>query len=166
MRILIAGFGNSLRGDDGFGVELLERLRDSTDSLPGIGLLEAGIGGISLVQELLGGYDGLIVLDAVEGDEPGQVRVLELEVGDPRERPALAVREYFADVHYAEPGRALALAKGIDLLPAAAFLVGCVPRSCELGEGLTTEVEAALEPAVRLTLDLVDAMRRDHAETP
>ena len=104
-------------------------------------------------------------LDAVEGDEPGRVQVLELKVDDPRERPPLEVRDYFADIHYAEPGRALALAKGIGALPKVAFLVGCVPRSCKLEQGLSTDVAAALEPAVRTTLDLVRTMGRRHVDT-
>lgn len=160
MKILVAGFGNVLRQDDGFGVELLRRLEGHPELPPGVGFLEAGIGGISLVQELLGGYDGLVILDALEGSKVGEVRVLELDVSDPSDRPPEVLRDLFADIHYAEPGRALALAKGIGSLPAETFFVGCVPRSCELGIGLSPAVREALPRATRETLDLLSRMVR------
>ncbi len=41
-------------------------------------MYEAGIGGIALVQELMNGYDALIVVDAVEkGGEAATIYVLE-----------------------------------------------------------------------------------------
>lgn len=155
MKTLVAGFGNLLRRDDGFGIELLRRLEACEDLPPDVHLLEVGIGGISLVQELLGGYDALVLLDAVEGPEPGALRVLEVESKDLSERPLAAIRDYFADVHYAEPGRALALAKAVGSLPDRAYLVGCVPLSTELGEGLSPAVERTVEDAFRATLELL-----------
>lgn len=155
-KILVAGFGNLLRRDDGFGVELLRRLEGHPRLPPAAELFEVGIGGISLVQHLLGGYRGLVVLDALEGGKPGAVQVLELTVPDPRERPVAEIRDHFADVHYAEPGRALSLARAVGALPAVAFLVGCAPRSCELGEGLSSSVRRALPSATRATLELLD----------
>jgi len=53
MKILIAGVGNLLRGDDGFGVEVGRRLLTGNDLPSGVKVLEAGISGISLVQELM-----------------------------------------------------------------------------------------------------------------
>lgn len=73
MRMLIAGVGNVLRRDDGFGVEVARRLatcwRQDSAALPdGVNphVIEVGIGGIHLVQELMVGYDALVIVDAVE----------------------------------------------------------------------------------------------------
>ena len=81
MRILVAGVGNVLKGDDGFGVHAAKalatdpRLPDSTT------VLETGIGGMHLVQELMQGYDAVILLDAVDrGGQPGQLFLLEAEL--------------------------------------------------------------------------------------
>ena len=59
-----------LRGDDGFGVAVAERLAD--EKLPDqVRVMEVGIGGIHLVQELLAEpVDMLIIVDAVEMDRP------------------------------------------------------------------------------------------------
>ena len=57
-RILIVGVGNVLQGDDGFGVELAWRL--AKQAFPaGIKVMETGIGGMSIVQELMTGYDAV-----------------------------------------------------------------------------------------------------------
>ena len=81
MRVLIAGVGNVLRGDDGFGVEVLRRLEQELSGAAGVRFFESGIAGIGLVQQLLDGFDALIVLDALDrGAEPGTVFVLEPDV--------------------------------------------------------------------------------------
>lgn len=151
MRILIAGFGNVLREDDGFGVLLAQRLLARRDLPAGVTVREVGIGGISMVQDLMDGYDALIVLDALAGDAPGRVRTLTAEVPDAGDVP----RDYLADVHYAEPGRALVLAKAIGALPETVMILGAVAQTAELGEGLTPAVAAALEPAERAVMELL-----------
>jgi hydrogenase maturation protease len=62
-------------------------------------------------------------------------------------------------MHYATPERALMLAKAVGVLPETTWLVGCQPADAErLGEGLSPEVERAVEPALaevrRLLRDL------------
>ena len=81
MRVLIAGVGNVLRGDDGFGMVVLQALEQEIGGAAGVHFFESGIAGIGLVQQLLDGYEALIVLDAVDrGAEPGMVFVLEPDV--------------------------------------------------------------------------------------
>lgn len=141
MRTLIAGFGNELRGDDGFGVAVLRRL-EREDLGHGVELQEVGTGGIRLAQQLLDGYDRLIVIDAMRrGDTPGHVSVLEVEsVARPAE----------IDMHLAVPERALALAQALGALPRRVFLVGCEPEQVdELTTELTPRVRAAVDAAVR-----------------
>ncbi|MGH7277650.1 MAG: hydrogenase maturation protease, partial [Candidatus Rokuibacteriota bacterium] len=139
-RTLLAGFGNVLRGDDGFGVEVLRRLR-ARGALPGdVELMDVGTGGIRLAQELLARYDRLVIVDAVtRGGAPGTVYVLAVDAVEP-------VTEI--DLHLAVPSRALAVAKALGALPPEVFIVGCEPA--EVDE-LTTE----LTPAVRAAVDTV-----------
>src|SRR5215831_14176813 len=78
MKILIAGIGNVLRGDDGFGIRVIEALSKDARVTAGIDLYEAGIAGIGLVQELINGYDALIMVDAVDqGSRPGTLFILD-----------------------------------------------------------------------------------------
>ena len=138
----MAGVGNVLRGDDGFGVEVAQLLQ--REPLPtGVEVLDVGIGGIHLVQRLHDPVDALVVVDAVElGRPPGTLAVVLPTVREPRGPDDLA------DVHYANPERAFMLAGALGVLPDVRWLVGCQPLDAErVGQGLSAEVAAAVEPA-------------------
>jgi hydrogenase maturation protease len=145
-RVLVAGVGNVLRRDDGFGPAVVSRL----GALPeGVRVVETGIGGIALLQELLATpLEGLIVVDAVDrGAAPGTVWLLEPEVGE-----AIHV----ADVHLANPDRVLAMARTMGALPPRVSIVGCQPADAdEMGETLTPEVERAVSAAIALIHETV-----------
>ena len=77
MRILIAGVGNVLRGDDAFGIKVLHQLQ-LFPAVENVEFFESGIAGISLVQQLMNRYDALIMIDVLDrGAEPGRVFVLQ-----------------------------------------------------------------------------------------
>lgn len=148
-RILVACFGNVLRGDDGFGNVVVRRLHDQP--IPaGVEVTEVGIGGIHLVQDLMGGVDALVVVDAVDlGRDPGTVVVLRPDVRDVAQLSAHERRDELADMHYATPGRALMLAKALGVLPDEVWLVGAqVSHPDQLGEGLSDALASAVGPAV------------------
>jgi hydrogenase maturation protease len=149
MNVVVAGMGNVLRGDDGFGVAVAERL-EAADPPPGVRVLELGIGGIHLVQELLDPTEALVIVDAVDlGRPPGAVTVIRPHVRDVTALSLSERHDALADMHYATPERALMLAGALNVLPENVWLVGCQPRDADrLGEGLSPEVEAAVEPAV------------------
>ena len=143
MNVLVAGVGNVLRGDDGFGVAVVERLE--REGLPaGVRTMDVGIGGIHLVQELQDPVDALILVDALDlGRPPGTVITMRPEIREPSGPDDLA------DMHYATPERALMLAGALRRLPADVWLVGCQPADAErVGEGLSPPVSAAVGTAV------------------
>lgn len=133
----MACVGNVLRRDDGFGYAVAGRL---TDLPEGVEVLETGIGGIALLQELMVGCDGLIIVDAVaRGAAPGTVFEIEPAIGEPSSVP---------DMHLANPDQVLAMARRMDCLPPRVLLVGCEPQDADgLGEGLTAPVARAVDVA-------------------
>ena len=154
--ILVAGVGNVLQGDDGFGVELAWRL--AKRQWPGgVKVIETGIGGMSIVQELMLGYDAVLLLDAhSSGGAPGSVRLLEPTLPDLSGLDAHALRDYFADTHYATPMRALSLLEHLGHLPRRVAVVGCEPSAHEgLRIGLSAPVAAALDRAEAMAVDWV-----------
>lgn len=156
MRILVAGFGNVLRGDDGVGVHVVQHLCGG--GVPAeVELLEVGIGGIHLVQSLLDGAGALIVVDAMaSGRPPGSVVVLVPDVTDPSDLGIHELRDRVADMHLANPSRALAVARGLGVLPEAVWLVGVEPVDEEAwGEALSPEVEAAVAVAAHEVREVV-----------
>lgn len=164
-RILIAGMGNILRRDDGFGVEVAQRLIKQADLPEQVTVVEVGTGGISLVQELMAppGYDALLLLDATERNgEPGQVYVLEAEVPELDTFPEAVKRDFLADMHYAVPSRALILAKALDALPQKTFIVGCQPDFVdEFAIGLSEPVAVSIDKAVQQVRVLVANLLRE-----
>ena len=146
-RVLVAGVGNVLRGDDGFGPAVIERLGPLPD---GAEAIETGIGGVAFLQELLAGSDGLIVIDAVErGASPGTLFV---------EEPIVEEQPHVADVHLANPQRVLSMAKSMGCLPDWVRIVGCQPAAMDdLGAGLSPAVERAVPVAVERVQELIRA---------
>ena len=151
-RTLIAGFGNVLRGDDGFGVEVLRRLGERGIASDTITLLDVGTGGMRLAQELITPYDRLVIIDAAtRGSAPGTVYCLIVD-------GVLPTREI--DMHTTVPSRALEVAQAFGPLPAEIYLVGCEPESVdELTTDFTPVVAAAVDEAVRAVEELLGSAR-------
>lgn len=154
-RILVAGMGNVLRRDDGFGVAVARRLLESEleARLAGVTVLEAGIAGLRVVHELMEGYDGLILVDAATcGEAPGTVYELSPRAGETAPE----------SLHTVEPGQVLALARAAGCLPERVLLVGCEPEEYDalgMEEELTPAVAAAVPRAVALVTERVVAWR-------
>jgi hydrogenase maturation protease len=162
MRILVAGVGNVLRSDDGFGVEVARRLTEM-DLPEGVRVVETGIGGIALVQELQEGWDALVVIDTVDlGRPPGTVLVIRPDVVDVNLLSWEERHDLMADMHLATPERALMLARALGVLPDQTLEVGCQPLDPEgLGEGLSEPVRQAVEVAVTEVRRHVDSLLAD-----
>jgi hydrogenase maturation protease len=161
-RLLVAGVGNELMGDDGFGIVAAQRCLD-VDLGSDVRVVQSGIAGIGLVQDLMDGYDLVVVLDAVDrASPPGTVHVLELSTPDIGTMSDQDRWELLTDMHYTVPSRVMILARALGVLPPRAYLVGCQPRSIELGEGLSAPVAAAVDEAVERTRELLDVVRRQN----
>jgi hydrogenase maturation protease len=147
---LVACFGNVLRADDGVGPAVAEALL-AQPLPPGVRVLEVGIGGIHLVQELMTGIDVLLVVDAVDlGRAPGSVVVQKPEVLDVSTLSAARRRDELADMHLATPARALMVALGLGVLPATTLVVGVQTTDTEEPrDGLSDVAAAAVPVAVR-----------------
>ncbi len=154
-KVLVAGIGNTFLSDDGFGVEVIARLRDR--ELPeGVEVVDTGIRGMHLAYQLLDGYDVLVLVDAVaRGSDPGTLYILEHDLDSPRESGAAL------DAHGMDPAAVLdlldglATAMGLDRPVGRVLVVGCEPDRLEEGMGLSPAVAAAVAPAVDTVIELV-----------
>jgi hydrogenase maturation protease len=141
-RVLVAGIGNIFQTDDAFGVEVAARLAGLTLP-PGVRVEDFGIRGVHLAYELLEGYDTLIIIDAVPmGDPPGTLAVLEPEAAPAAAPPDVAPA---VDAHAMSP----------DVVLATLSRLGCQPADLQDGMGLTPAVQAAVDGAVGLCLELL-----------
>lgn len=159
-RVLIACVGNVLRHDDGFGVAVARVLEDGPSLPEGVDLIETGIGGMSVVQRLMDGFDALIVVDAVDRDEtPGTIWVFEPEVPAPDAMDRDEWRTLFQNLHLAEPHRIFLMARSLGALPPVIRLVGCQPGDIDsMDETLSPAVAAAVPIAAHRVRQIASAL--------
>ncbi|MCQ8893379.1 MAG: coenzyme F420-reducing hydrogenase, FrhD protein [Methanolinea sp.] len=139
--IVIAGCGNFLFADDGFGPAVVEELRQ-LDLPDNVKAVDAGLGAPHFIFTLLDPAvtRKLIVVDTVDfGGEPGEIRSI-----PPEDLPPGCYR----DAHswdLTEP--LLRLKDAMEII-----VIGCQPRRVsapELEIGLSDEVSAAIPRAVK-----------------
>jgi hydrogenase maturation protease len=147
--VLVAGIGNIFLTDDGFGPEVARRL--ASRALPdGVKVVDYGIRGMHLAYDLLEGYDGLVIVDAIARQgTPGEVVVIRIGPED------LGTGDF--DAHGMEPVSVLASlgSMGGELPPT--YVVGCEPADVQDGMGLTPVVEAAVDRAIDVVLEVLAA---------
>jgi hydrogenase maturation protease len=161
-RILVAGIGNIFFGDDGFGVEVANRLLQRADPAPpGVRVVEFGIRGLHLAYELLDGYDVLVLIDALPvGEEPGTVVLVEAELPEPPSAGDDIAPT--VDAHSMSPALVLGMLASLGGTIDHIYVVGCQPRTIEEGIGLSEVVAAAVTPAV----EMVDELLAELCATP
>lgn len=153
--ILIAGIGNIFLGDDGFGVEVTQRLlkRNWPEN---VRVEDFGIRGFDLAYALMDGPDLTILIDACpRGAAPGSVYVIEPDVSalQSAETPQASL-----DAHAMNPMNVLRMAKSMGGPLKRILLVGCEPATLGPEEGhigLSEAVSAAVDKAADLTESLV-----------
>ncbi len=150
--VLVAGIGNIFLTDDGFGVEVANRLTAAQTFGPPVRVADFGIAGVHLAYELLEGCDLLVLIDAVPmGEAPGTLAVIEPAVGKP-----VAGDETVLDAHSMSPDVVLATLGRLGGAVERIYVVGCQPASLEEGVGLTPRVAAAVEPAMAVCAQLLE----------
>jgi hydrogenase maturation protease len=152
-RVLIAGVGNILFGDDGFGVEVARRLA-ARPQPPGVRVAEFGVRSVDLTFALLDGCDAAIVVDAARrGGAPGSLYVIEPDAATADAvDPALAI----APDHGLDPTRVLAYVRAVGGRLEALRVVGCEPLT--VGRPEDTGLSMGLSPPVAAAVDAACAI--------
>jgi hydrogenase maturation protease len=147
--VLVLGLGNPLRGDDGIGPHVIEAL--NRRGLPeGATALDAGTGGLDLLQ-ILEGWERAIIIDAADvGREPGQFARF-----TPDEARFVG-SEDATFLHNAGLAEVLALADAVGQPLPEMVIFGVQPEKIGWGEGLSEAVEAALPALVDAVLDEIN----------
>ena len=132
--MLVAGIGNIFLGDDGFGVEVAQRLL-ARPVPEGVRVEDFGIRGVHLAYELLDGYDALVLVDAVPmGEAPGTVALIEPEISElePGDDPVPTL-----EAHSMSPAVVLDMLAGLGGKVDRILIVGCEPATVDEGIGLS-----------------------------
>ena len=146
--VLVAGIGNLFLTDDGFGSEVARRL--AAQPIPdGVKVVDYGIRGMHLAYDLLDGYAGLVVIDALPGKgQPGELSVMQVAQED--------LGEGELDAHGMAPVAVLASLGQLGGTLPPTYVVGCQPADVGEGIGLTPSVAASVDPAMQLVYEVLD----------
>ena len=165
--VLVAGIGNMLMSDDGFGVQVIGQLTaPDAEPLPAdVEVVDIGIRGMHLAYQLLDGYQFLVLVDATErGGSAGELYLLEHDLSGAGDAPSAEEMPVgVPDAHGMTPDAVLALlaslatASGQD--PTAGLrrvlVIGCEPAGTEDGIGLSEPVAAAVPKAAKAVRNVV-----------
>jgi hydrogenase maturation protease len=153
-RILIAGIGNRLMGDDGFGPRVIDLLEEV--ELPvGVEARDFATAGLTMATELEK-YAAAVFLDTINlMENPGELHVIDIseigEIDDAMVKPRAGLHDVGL------PGL-LRLSQSMGTLPPRVVLIGCEPKIIALSVELSEEVLRAAQSAVGMVLNIVSTL--------
>lgn len=140
--MLILALGNPLRGDDGIGSAVLERLRETAVFPPTTTLIDGGTPGLETALTLQG-YDQVIVIDAANiGGKPGDWKRFSLS-----DASLIQDANMNGTLHDAGFAEAVALAEALSILPPEIIIYGIQPEAIDWDLKLSPAVKNAI-PAI------------------
>jgi len=154
MRILVAGLGNVLMSDDGFGPQVIRALAAGWEPATGVTFEDLGTPGLDLMPFVMG-TDVLVLVDTVKSPvPPGTLRTY-------RKAEILAHAPH-ARTSPHDPGvkEALLMADLAGHGPSDVLLVGVVPAETSLGTGLSRPVQDAVPAACAAVLGELERLGR------
>ncbi len=144
--IKVLGCGNTLVGDDGVGIRVIERLQQM--KLPeNVEIIEAGVGGM-MILSWIEDADKIIIIDAVQtGNEPPGT------VYEFTEKELPPSDMFMLSLHDLNLVDTLNIGKLVQKMPDEIIIIGIeVKRIAEFTREVTPEVEAAIPEVLDLVL--------------
>ncbi len=159
MKTLILGVGNTLYCDDGIGIYIAGELNKHLKNNPDITIEEASIGGINLM-ELLVGYDRAIIIDAIQLKQfsPGYIYRLTMD--------SLVTTRHANSPHDTDFTTALDIGKKLDLpLPNEIIIYAVeVEDVTSFTEGCTLKVKEAIPECIDMILNELRLNKKEHRQ--
>lgn len=159
-KILVAGIGNIFLGDDGFGVEVAQRLAQC--ELPeAVQVIDFGIRSYDLAYAIMDDDAVIVLVDATQrGQPPGTLYLIEPDLNELDRRGGTVVNG-----HSMNPVRALQLVQTLGgTLDRPLYLLGCEPAVLDTKDGrigLSKPVRAAVPKAIVMIRSLVQDLRSE-----
>ena len=148
--LLVIGIGNTLREDDGVGIELVSRLKEHFNAdLNCLEVYEPDI----VLAETITEFDDLLIIDALVIPENLPFKLVPLSAGE----SFIPAGGFLS--HVFDWGVILALSRDLFGGPGEAHLLGISASSFGLSEKLSAECAANAEEAFRYLLDYCSAVR-------
>jgi hydrogenase maturation protease len=144
---MVIGVGNTMRGDDGVGLEVVRRLRRRAEAA-GVGVRELEGEGIGLLDAWQDARAVVLVDGLRSGADPGTIHRIEVTDG-----PLPAGLRSSSSTHAVGVGEAIELARALGRLPGRLVIYGVEGGGFETGAELTDGVAAAVDSVAEAVLD-------------
>jgi hydrogenase maturation protease len=159
MKILVIGLGNPILTDDGVGVKVAYKVKDSLAAHHGhdLTITEVGVGGLRLMEMMIG-YDRVILIDALiqrNGGPPGTIHRMTLD-----DLRTISPTQHSASAHDTTLVTALEMGRRIGLaLPGEIIIYAIeVENVLDFGEQPTLAVAEAIPRVAAAVLDELSEM--------
>jgi len=150
MNTLVLGLGNTLLGDEGIGVHVIENMQKEYSDLNGVTFLDGGTLSFTLAS-YIEEADNLIIIDAAQlNSSPGDISVYEGE-----EMDQFVSSNRNKSVHEVNINDILALAHLTDQLPERRALIGIQPQFIDWSDSLSPSVAGAIPAVSKITHELI-----------
>jgi hydrogenase maturation protease len=147
LAVALIGLGNILLGDDSFGVNVVNTIRERYACPPGFEIIDGGTLGLNLLPAFEE-FEKILLVDAVNfSREPGYIGILEDD-----EIPAVIFPK--VSVHHIGLADLLSVAKLKGVMPSSICLIGIQPCADDFSFCLDMSdvVNANIEKTIDLTL--------------
>lgn len=151
MKTLLIGLGNPILGDDGVGWKVVEEAQKHLDSNSGVDVDYLSLGGISLMEHLIGYHRAILVDAFISNEDIGSVFVYKLD-----EIPNYSAF-HVSSAHDMTLQNAIELGKWMGaVLPAEIMVVGIATRRIiDFSDDLSPAVAQAIPQATEIVLGLL-----------
>jgi hydrogenase maturation protease len=151
MKTIVIGLGNPILGDDGVGWRVAEEVKYKIDSEEQVDVDCLSLGGLSLMEHLIG-YERVILIDAlISKDEPGSITVSKLD-----ELPDYSAF-HITSTHDTSLQNAIKLGKSLGAkLPDDVTVVGISAKHVyDFSEELSPSVSKSVSKATDIVINLL-----------
>jgi hydrogenase maturation protease len=157
-KTLVLGVGNPILGDDGVGISVARILREQLPELTDVEIEEASIGGLPLVESIIG-YDTSFIIDAtsLDGGQEGDIVTLDVD--------ELGEALHTSNPHDLDFRTALSLVRSTgNKLPAIQIYGIRIKDEKVFSESLTPKIADAARVCSEMVLSEIKRMRNDAVE--
>lgn len=146
-KIAILGIGNELKGDDGLGSFITKKLSKSFQNNENFFVFDGGTvpeNYTGLIRKINPSH--IILIDAVEmGEEPGYIRIITKE----------EIANYNISTHAMPISFLIRYME--TTIGSKIILIGIQPKSMQLAEGITKEVEKSIEVVINALFKFISS---------
>jgi len=146
MRIVVIGIGNPLMGDDGFGVEVVEKLKGKVPNF--VELYKYEVLNFQVLN-VIENSDVAIIIDVIKSNgNPGDIYVVDFKELN---------RRYgrITSLHDLDIVKIIEVGRFVYNLPEKIVIVGVEPERIEFGIGLSEPVRKVIPKVIDLIINLI-----------